>query len=337
VFIRRSVSLKRSIVVCDRKPGFAERMADYVNKRRLSPFLMESFTDVNLLQEYGMRNRIAVLLIDEAIYSEELKKLNIDDVYLLVEDRNSNQMQDQNRLYKYSPIPEIMKDVMCSYANRSSAMSTNMQCGRRIIGAFTPALSIGHTSFLLTLALVVAEKKKAIYLPIRSTYGYRKMLKKLPEADLSDVMYSIIANKETAEIDEYLLHYDNLDYILPAATASDLHSVEAADWEELFSLLASKEYDYIFIDLDESISGCHEVLARCDLIYASYDDSYECKMAFEEYEETISRRGLFNILEKMIKINPVENSIKEDYEDLFLSLKKGKMGDYVRGILQNTK
>lgn len=79
---------------------------------------MESFTNVNLLMDYGSKRHIDVLLIDEELYTEDIEKLNIEKVFLLVDDRQKLQAEGMTRLYKFSSIPSIMNEVMCDYVNR---------------------------------------------------------------------------------------------------------------------------------------------------------------------------------------------------------------------------
>lgn len=332
--------MNHCFVVCDLKPAFADRLARYVNKRRLSPYMMESFTDVNLLAEYAKKRYIDVLLIDELLYMEELEKLNIGKVFLLVEDRGRLDTDGFSKLYKYSAIPEIMDIVMCDYANRNkNAMSYAADNAVKIIGAFTPGPNLGHSSFLLTLALKTAERKKAFYLNIKSTYGFRKMLNKMSGFDLSDVMFEIKNGKTKPEDWEAdaVMHYGQLDYILPALTITDLHCVETEDWRALLEALHDVGYDYIFLDLDESTQSCHELLRICDLIYSECEDTYVCREAFAEFYETSAKIGLSEVLDKMVRITPPDCDLQAYSEDCFASLKQGKMGIYVDKVLSDSR
>lgn len=332
--------MNHSFVVCDVKSGYADRLAGFVNKKHLCPYLMESFTDVDVLEEYGKKHRIEVLLIDELLYTDRIEKLNIGKVFLLTEQHPESLADEENRLYKYTPIPEIMDAIMCDFADRNkNAMSGLATLGPKIIGAFTPATNLGHTSYLLTLALKTAEKRRAFYLNIRSTYGFRKMLDKVSDSDLSDVMYCIkTGNRVPADWPEGLvLNYGKLDYILPATPVSDLQCVGAEDWRTLFDILVKQDYEYIFLDLDESTEACIELLYDCDLIYAAYKDDYICKSAFSEFEEVMEKMGLSLISNKLLKISPPEDCIPENSEDFFAALKNSKMGEYVNEVLHESR
>lgn len=332
--------MNHSFVVCDERRGFADRLAGYVNKRHLCPYLMESFTDVGMLEEYGAKNRIEVLLIDEPLYSDSIERMNIGKVFLLVEERQNSLASDVDRLYKYSPIPEIIDAVMCDYAERNkNTMSTITGDRAKIIGAFTPDTNLGHSSYLLTLALKTAEKRRVFYLNIRSTYGFRKMLNKVSDSDMSDVMYCIKTGNSDPDDwpEDVIKHYGNLDYILPALPVTDLHCTEAKDWKKLLDALAQKGYEYIFLDIDESTSACFTFLECCDLIYSPYKDDFLCRNAFLEFEEVLVKTGFTSVINKIRKISPPMDSFTEISEDLFSELKRGKMGEYVREVLHEDK
>lgn len=327
--------MNHSFVVCDLKQGFADRLAGFVNKRHLCPYLMESFTDVGMLEEYGKKHRIEVLLIDELLYSKALEELNIGKVFLLTEEHVNQQDCEENRLYKYAPIPLIINAVMNDFADRNvNAMSTMTGKKAKVIGAFTPATNLGHSSYLLTLALKTAEKRKAFYLNISSTYGYRKMLKKESALDLSDAMYCIkngnVGLKDWPEA--LVLNYGKLDYILPAAPVSDLQCMESTDWLSLLDAVRESDYEYIFLDLDESTAACFCMLEHCDIIYSAYRRDYLTENAFMAFDELLVNMGMSQISERIVKITPPDDDMTELTTDLFETLKLGKMGKYVSEI-----
>lgn len=329
--------MKHSFIICDSNAEFAERMASYVNKRHLAPYIMESFTDVNLLTEYARRSKIEVLLIDECLYTEELVQLEPAKVFLLSDDQNNMHLNDMEHLYKYSSIPEIMKIVMCDYAERNkNAMSIGGNTKTKLLGAFSPFPGLECSSFLLTMALKIAEKKSVFYLSIKSTHGFRKILNKMSEPDLSDIMYEIKNGKK--QMSEWttgaIITYGNLDYVLPPPSITDLQCTENTDWNELMeALINSGKYEYILLDIDESISECFNLLDRCQLIYSPYDDNSMCRAAYAEMEDTLYKIGCGSVFEKMKKVEISGYRPEETGEDYFASLKDGKMSIYVERII----
>lgn len=329
--------MNHCFIVCDLKPGFADKMAEFVNKKRLAPYIMESFTNVNLLMDYGSKRHIDVLLIDEELYTEDIEKLNIEKVFLLVDDRQKLQAEGMTRLYKFSSIPSIMNAVMCDYVNRNrNAMSNTAEGKVKIIGAFTPLAYPGHSLFLLTLALSLAKKRKVCYLNLKSTYGLRKMLNKMSEPDLSDVMF-LIKNGHL-DIEEWpqnlINHYENMDFVLPPVSICDLRCAEAEDWTALLEVLKSASYEYILLDVDESTSACYELLKACDMIYCCGKDCFADKLAFDEFSDAMYKLGYYELIEKIEKINPPEFVFSEECSDYFMNLEKGEMGKYVESLFK---
>lgn len=332
--------MNHSFVVCDLRRGFADRLADYVNKRHLCPYLMESFTDVDMLEEYGKRHRIEVLIIDELLYTDRIKALNIGKIFLLTEERDYAAEQAEDRLYKFSPIPEILNAVMLDFADRNKKyMSTTAGKKTKVIGGFTPASNLGHTSFLLTLALKTAEKGKAFYMNISSTYGFRKMLDKMSGSDLADVMYCINnGNYEPKEWPEGTIYdYHKLKMIMPAVPMSDLQCIKEEDWVRLLEIITDMDFEYIFLELDESTSACFPLLERCDLIYSAYREDFVSISAFSEFDELLNRMGLSKVREKIRKVYIPDEIIRERPDDLATVLKNGQAGEYLTEVLREDK
>ena len=338
VYSERRCTLNHCFAVCDSQAAFAEKMAGYVNRNHLCPYMMESFTRQSVLIEYGRNHYIDVLLIDEALYTDAVCELHAGKVFLLTEERPSEDSAAPVRLYKYSSIPEIMKKVMCDFADRNAASLTAQGGNRRlqVIGAFSPAPDYRHSSLVLTMAMIMAENTKVIYLHANSAYGYRSLLKGASELDLSDVMYEIQNGHDRLEDwrDGMILQHGNLHYVLPAVSAKDLQTAETKDWMALIDgIIRSGRYDRIMLDIDESTEACFELLARCDRIYSFSEKNAFCDAAFSAFADAAEKLGFDGITGKMIRL-PVPAQTEDIPTDHFLeTLKEGNGEIYVRKLL----
>ena len=67
------------LAVCDSETKYACQLADYLNHQKGFPFQVQLFTSTDTLREFTRKQPLALALISEEDYREELKELLIED------------------------------------------------------------------------------------------------------------------------------------------------------------------------------------------------------------------------------------------------------------------
>ena len=68
--------MKKSILaICDVEKLYAYNFMEYINQKRSMPFEIQAFTNVDSLLEFGVREKIDILLISDKAMCERVKEL----------------------------------------------------------------------------------------------------------------------------------------------------------------------------------------------------------------------------------------------------------------------
>ena len=164
--------------------------------------------------------------------------------------------------------------------------------------------------------------------------GFNQILNRKFTKDISDLLYYLQNGKKGLQ---YLLgsiveKINSLDIIPPMMYQMDLISITGNEWIHLLKEIEQySDYEYLLLDLSDSVQGLYDILRQSSLIY--------CMAKKDEYA--------------MAKIEQYESMLKQcNYEDLLLKTKKhilpefkytqitidklitGELADYVKNIIQ---
>lgn len=292
---------KKILALCDSETDYLEGMTAFLQKREDSPFELHTYSDTEKLLDFGREEKIEMLLVAESDFTYEVSALPTGRTILLNE---SGTVQGELRnIDKYQKAERVWQELLDSYA---AMLSGDTQLLRRekkaeLIGFYSPVRRCLQTSFALTMGQELSRNKKTLYVSFEHYAGWNQLLEKGVRGDLAALLYF---GKEQGE--KFYCHLQSLtqrigqlDYIPPAYAGQNLIYVRAAEWQELIEKMAVLGgYDYILLDLSESIQGTFEILNMCDRIFTITGEDRHARAKLAQYEELLQAYSYEEILEK---------------------------------------
>ena len=80
--------MNQILAVCDSEIAYAYQMVNYLTNKKNFPFQVQLFTSNQTLSEYAIHHPIAVALISQKDYSENIKKLSIEQIKTYYKDKD---------------------------------------------------------------------------------------------------------------------------------------------------------------------------------------------------------------------------------------------------------
>ena len=322
------------LALCDTEEEYARHMTEYLKGHREAPWDIRTYTDVQSLQTFAEQTPIELLVVAENSYTDEVRSLPVEKTVLLNESgvvrweniRNVNKYQQAENVYK-----EILSEYMEVLKEPLPRLET--ACSTRLIGFFTPVHSCLQTTFALTMGQMLSVKYRTLYLNFEYCAGMPQLLPDARTRDLADLIYFLNTDKERflLRLQTMLFKKGQMDYIPPVKAGTTLLEIRVEEWLELLTRIQqSGEYDFIILDLSESVQGLPEILRMCSKIFTLTRDDryargkiaqYERLMDFQEYEDVLSKTSRYKL--------PRFRRIPEDIE----LLTKGELADYVRRVI----
>jgi hypothetical protein len=333
--------LKNKILaLCDTEEYYAQHMSQFLKSHKEIPWEVHTYTNPDSLLRADHESNLAVLVLSENACTEELLRLKPTRTIILNESgilrggsvKNIDKFQRADLIYQEllmtymewgetEPLPPILPVI---------AMEKDMV----LIGMYSPVRRCLQTSFALTLGQMLAAKHKTLYLNFEHYAGIGELLPNLTSRDLSDLLYFL-----TADQDKFLLwmqtvrrQIGNLDIIPPVKAGAQLIQITREEWMEFLSrIFQLGEYQYIILDLSESVQGLMDILRLCQTVFTMTKEDHMAQSKINQYEQVLSLYEYDDVLQKTRTCKlPVFRRLPDQMEQLT----KGELADYVREIME---
>lgn len=323
---------KRILAIFDGEESYAYRLMEFISEKRNLPFRVYVFTDKKKFYSCAKTEDIECLLVSESVYGQEVEVLKIPHIIILSEN-GENLNKALHHINKYQSCENILHEVMEYYTEKSEAVPTALRTGIRkmqIIGIYTPIGRCLQTTFSLTLGQMLARRFKTLYLNFEVYSGFSRLLSRTFDSDISDLMYYFACAREklACRMESMVETVNGLDFIPPAEIYQNLAGIRGSQWMDLFQEIEkSSEYEYLILDLTDSIMDLWEVLKGCDHIYTISRDDGMAMAKIEQYEKVLEQMEHGEITARTTRWKlPVFKQLPRQMEELTY----GELAKYIK-------
>lgn len=323
------------LVLCDSEEEYAQLMTEFIKSHKEMPWELYTCTKVEYLLELINRETIDLLIIAENAYTEEIRQFSQLSTILLNES-GIIRWEAVRNVNKYQSADEVYREIVQAFADMvgySYPRLDNLQ-GIKFIGMYSPVRRCLQTSFALTLGQMLADKHKTLYINLEHYAGLTGLIPEIQDRDLSDLLYFMTADRDKFQlrIQTILRRKGNLDYIPPMKAGQNLVMVSADEWMDLLKRIVDLGiYEYVILDLSESIQGLFDLLRICSQIFTlTRDDGVACSKILQ-YEQILSLCAYEDVLKKTYKYNlPLFKRLPDQIEQFT----KGDLAAYVQTVIK---
>lgn len=319
------------LVLVDTEEEYAQLMTEFLKRHKDLPWKIRTYTDVErLLKEEG-REPIDMLVVAESAYCDALLKLTPQRVVVLNES-GVIRWDKATNINKYQQAENVLRELLEVYMEIAREQLPRLQkdCSCRFVGIYSPVRRCLQTSFALTMAQMMAEAHKTLYLNFEHYVGERELWPDTQTKDLADLLYFLTAKQDKFRLrfQTMLQHRGSLDYVPPMKAGQNLLLVTEAEWMSLFRKLEELgEYEYIILDLSESMQGLFDILRMCTRVYTLTKEDTAAQNKILQYEQLLQLYAYEDVLQKTNKLSlPWIQRLPEDTSQLT----KGELADLVR-------
>ncbi len=323
------------LVLCDSEEDYAQHMTDYLRRKMGASWDILTYTKPAELEKLReAKTEIEILLLAEAVFGEFSKQLPAKLVILLNE---SGVVKDNNlpNIDKYQTAERVRQEILAHYMEGEGEYFPevrDMQKGK-LIGMYSPIRRCLQTTFALTYGQLLAQRHKVLFLSFEH-YGGIEEWREDSHQDLAALLYL-----QQTKPQEFMFHMQTLvqrvgelHFIAPMFNGENLLYVTSREWQELLAgIVQSGEYEYIILDLSESIQGLFEILGMCEQIYTIVLEEAKALCKLRQYEQLLALQECEDVQKKTIKCKlPIFRRLPTDMEQYT----KGELADYVRDMME---
>lgn len=322
---------KERIALCDGNTEYAFKLEEYLRSADYFPFLVDVYTDYEKYKECASQYQYVGVVLEEGC--EDVKS-NVRGKYMVLSEEDRG---DANCLYRYRPANITMQKMITFFGGSDSLDEGNGRMNHKsgLIGVYSPLHRCLQSSFTLTLGQILAKKYRVLYLSFEAYCVLGRWDEKTSsQEDMADLFYAYKNMPEDFELHlrTCIESQNGMDYVRPAFSYLDLEMITGEEWDGFLSLIRKVGmYDYILLDLSESIQDLFSLLGYCQRIYSIFlpdaisvrkKHFYEKHLRELHYEDVLSRT-------KWCKM-PMFSYVPDEPEQLLYS----EIADYIRSLLR---
>ncbi len=328
---------ERIMALCDTEEEYAQLMTEFLRTKRELPWKIHTYTSVQELMKEG-KEGLEMLVISEAAYCDRVLDLEAPCIVLLSE---SGVMKWENVSYvdKYQQAEEVLKDVLNVYMEFVDCRLPKLKKTGNItfIGNYSPVRRTMQTSFALTMGQILAREHAALYLNFEHYAGIPELRSDLQSPDLADLLYFLHGDgdKFGLRLRAGCRRLGDLDYIPSMKSGQNLLSVRPSEWLELLQRIEDMgEYEYVILDLSESMQGLFEILRMCKVVFTLTREDRISQSKLLQYEQLLSLYEYGDVLEKTRRLKlPQIQRLPEELEQLT----RGDLAALVNDLLKSIR
>ena len=289
------------LAVCDSEIEYAYQLVDYLSNKKGFPFQVQLFTSPKTLGEYASHHPIAVTLIGEKDYGDEIKEFSVGQILVLREDYEKD-VKGLATVDKYQSCERIIKEVLDEVAKEGilgRMISDSKEL--KLIGIYSPVGKCLKTSFSFVLGQILSKKHKVLYLNLESYSGLGKLLQREFTADMSELIYYLQNSREKFiyRMGSITERTGELDILPPFDSFLDFISVSGEEWIQLFQEIEKgSDYEYLILDLSDGVQGLFDILRLCNVVYTLSREDGFAMAKIAQYEEVLKRSNYEDIWKK---------------------------------------
>ncbi len=331
------------MVLCDTEEEYAQLMTEFLKKHKDLPWTLRTYTNVNhLMQEE--QETIEMLVIAESAFCREVQMLCPHCVVVLSES-GMMKWEDVSYVDKYQEAEEVLRYLLGIYAESAEMQfprfprisETDKRQKTVFIGNYSPVRRCMQTSFAMTMSQILAQEHSTLYLNFEHYAGLSELLPNMQTLDIADLLYFLNADEDKFRLRMQIIlkHKGKLDYIPPMKAGQNLLSVTTEEWLGLLQKIQELGiYEYVILDLSESMQGLFEILRRCTMVYTLTREDRIAKSKLLQYEQILSLYDFRDVLDKTKQFSlPHIQRLPEELEQLT----KGELADLVKRLLKDAE
>ncbi|MCI9336363.1 MAG: hypothetical protein HFH93_02295 [Lachnospiraceae bacterium] len=322
------------MALCDTEEEYAQLMTEFMEKRKNLPWELHTYTNVDRLLG-AEKKGLAMLVVAESAYRRELEALSPECLVVLNES-GVMRWEDVSYVDKYQEAEEVFKQLLGVYTEVADVQLPFLRSNRKtvFIGNYSPVHRSMQTSFAITMSLMLARKHSTLYLNFEHYAGISELLPDMQTLDMADLLYFLNAQRDKfrLRLQTILKRKGALDYVPPMKSGQNLITVTAQEWLGLLERIEElDEYEYVVLDLSESMQGLFEILRMCRQVYTLTREDRIAQGKLLQYEQVLALYEYGDVLGKTKRLSLSHiQKLPGEMEQLT----KGEVADLVKGLIK---
>jgi hypothetical protein len=219
---------------------------------------------------FSTLQKVDILVINEMLYTRDLEKHSIANLFILTESNGINSTEDMSikKIYKYTSVKEIFNELM-SKTSTKSLRPINQKEDNKVLMVYSPSGGAGKTTLALGISAAIAKcHKRVLYLNTETLQKYNFMLRNNGFCPHGFEKHMIQRNENIIDYLPEVVGVELFDYVLPFRQSPSSLNINMDHYKHLIEAVrVSGQYDYIVVDSSSDFTSEKTMMmSYCDKV-----------------------------------------------------------------------
>lgn len=324
------------IAFLDEEKAYLEQLQGYLAQKKEIFFRISAYTKAEAFLKALREGASYDAAVMTERFWEELDESPFRGRKILLRETDQKESMMENlSVSKYQPADKLLKEVSAMLWQEEGDFHARVPKAAELIGIYSPARHEAQLLFGVTMARVLGESKKTLYVNLMEHSGFCRLIGKEAPGDIGDLLCGMMKEEYNfaAELCQTRATYQNFDYISPASNPEHLSELSETLFGQLVLALKNRSgYEAVIVDFGRLFLGFAKMLPVFSSFYCLGKEGIANRYRLEEFFDYIKKEDV-HAAERMNRLMlPERFLISEDANPIDGSL-YGGMGDYIRRCL----
>lgn len=290
---------RRTLLLCDFEEDYAARLSAFIKRDRIFSWQITIMTGKEEVSEFKRWQEFDLILMSEAAY-EVWKDRLLSMPLIILSESGLCRWKNVHYVDKYCPADDVYRRIMEIYTHMRDDILERVTMDERtkLIGFYSPDGGSIQTEFALTYGQLLSQKNKVLYVSLAPFQSYSELMNSERREDLMTLLYYLESERFGVTLQNAIFKIGNM-HTISAKSGHNLVYITKDQWQLFLSeMLRCGVYDYVLLDLKDSVQGLPDLLTRCSRIYTLTSDNHVAQQKLMLYKELLSQLSAENILQK---------------------------------------
>lgn len=303
-------------IVCfiDTNELYAKKLNNYAIKKYGKDYLFLSFSSIKALIDYAEENKVKGVVLSDN-FEKDIKFLNSTFYYVQTEKKDITKKDGNIRyVYKYQNVDNLLSCIDGDIKNHEQKF-VKVKSKTKIVAFYSPYQSKDKQEKLIKISKYLSKNKKVLVIDLDEYSNF------MGGTGFSNIIYKYKENLLNVEsIKKEIVDKNGMQYIEGVSYPEDYAVINNADLSNIITEFREIDYDYIFVDCDESFIRNQYLFIDSDNILLFGGGKVDTNkidifMKYVEQQNMIDTKKIYRFSKDSIEKKSIQNIVQEIFNN----------------------
>lgn len=330
---------KLKLALCIEDREYQNRFTNCIMNHYQNQFELHVFTREEEFEEGAEANYHGIIFSGYRRLLDDFMERPHENLVYLYDEEIESVIPEDGITYvdKYQEVNRIIEVVLSKVKEEVRQVRTtgNLALKTRFIGIYSLAQKEQQIAISLTVASILSEREKVLFLDLQSNSGLSQLTQKESTTGLEELLVMAESGKYSRNrIMTGIGKMDHIDYVYPAKNTDRMSETVAATYLKLLQMLSNElDYSVIVINLGVRFVGFFELMNRCKQVLFLGKSDELSRWRELEFMEELRSKGYEILAQRIQRLQVPQGAITTGCERPVEQWKWNGVGEHIRGAL----